>query len=430
MFNSVSAAGVLIQFCTLALMISGFGFNYIPATVIAVEVAILHNFFWHQRWTFSDRPGNSRNCTFSRLVCFHLANGTISLSGNVLLMTLFMENIGLHYLPANGLSIAVCSVLNFFAGDRLVFRKHQIQTNPGVWHMCSKHRKNASQLLILITCFFLFQTSKAESAVLKPETVEAWNDYVKATESHIEQELSSNKGFLNLDFQSKDDVLHERKELLAGDITIKSIDPVEEYGRSMKVPKGKIHHWRGGIFIPGVDLDFVLSRIENPQSADMAQEDVLESRVLERFSDGLRLFLKLQRSKIVTVVYNTEHIIRFKRHDHLSASSTSVATRIVEVERLKENREREKPAGDDHGFLWRLNSYWRYKQTQGGVIVECESLTLSRSVPKLLEYMISPIINRVARESLERTLLSMRERMIRERENGKANYSQTASANN
>ncbi|MBN2320592.1 MAG: hypothetical protein JXR49_16050 [Acidobacteria bacterium] len=292
--------------------------------------------------------------------------------------------------------------------------------------MCFRHRRNASRFLPLIACLFLYQMPGAESAELKPETVKDWNEYVKATELRIERELSSNNGFLNLDFQSNDDALVERKKLLDGDLSIHSVEPTGKNGCSIKISGGKIHHWRGGIFIPGTDLDFILSRVENPQSADITQEDVLESRVLERSADGLRLFLKLQRSKIVTVVYNTEHTIRFKRHNPLRASSTSVATKIAEVEQLKGNREREKPVGNDHGFLWRMNSYWRYEQTPDGVIVECESLTLSRTIPKLLEYMIRPIINRIARESLERTLLSMRARMIRELESGKTDYSHTA----
>jgi len=76
--------------------------------------------------------------------------------------------------------------------------------------------------------------------------------------------------------------------------------------------------------------------------------------------------------------------------------------------------EREKPIGNDRGFLWRLNSYWRYQQVDEGVIVECESVSLSRSVPAMLRWMIGPIINRTARETLTATLTSMSE-VLRER---------------
>ena len=410
-FNSVGAMGILVQICTLSLLISICGLHYLPATFLAVEAAILHNFFWHERWTWADRQSNCRNSRLARLLYFHLANGMISLTGNILLMSLFVEHLSMHYLTANGLSIAICSVVNFIAGDRFVFRSNKIQADSGDLDMYSRHRRNTVPLLVLFSGLLICPIQHAQSAELKPETIEAWESYIKVTETRIKHELNSNNGFLILDFQDKDEVLHERKKILAGDISIKAMEC--ENGIEINVPGGTIHHWRGEIFIPGVDLDFVLSRIEDPESADMSQEDVLESRVLERLPGGFKLFLKLQRSKIVTVRYNTVHNIRFTRHSPQRASSTSVATKIAELEQLDGNRELEKPEGKDHGFLWRMNSYWRYEQTQAGIIVECESVTLSRSVPPLLKYMINPIINRIAKESLERTLESLRTRITR-----------------
>jgi hypothetical protein len=283
------------------------------------------------------------------------------------------------------------------------------------------------RMLIIFASLALSPIATTRAAVLKTETLEAWNNYVEATEARIERELNSDNGFLIADFNTTVNDRSERKKILSGKIPIASMESTDENTRHIDIPKGRIHHWRGGIFIPGVTLDAVLSRIENPVPADMQQEDVLESRILERSPGRLKLFLKLQRSKIITVVYNTEHLVRFERHGPKRASSRSVATRIREVERIDENREREKPEGNDHGFLWRMNSYWRYEQTSGGVIVECESLTLSRSIPTILKFMINPLINKVARESMERTLVSMRTRMTREiREEG--NSMETATA--
>ncbi len=82
--------------------------------------------------------------------------------------------------------------------------------------------------------------------------------------------------------------------------------------------------------------------------------------------------------------------------------------RYTVADRAGTPREREKPDGDDNGFLWRLNAYWRYEQLSDGVLIECESVSLSRSVPFLLRPLASPIVNRIARESLENTLRSLR----------------------
>jgi hypothetical protein len=140
------------------------------------------------------------------------------------------------------------------------------------------------------------------------------------------------------------------------------------------------------------------------------QEDVLESKVLERRPDWMRVSLKLQRRKIVTVVYNTEHVVMFAHGSGARATSASTATKIAEVADVNTPQEHELPAGDDRGFLWRLNAYWRYEQVANGVIAECESITLSRDIPTVVRFIVRPLVERAARESMTRTLVSLRTR--------------------
>jgi hypothetical protein len=132
---------------------------------------------------------------------------------------------------------------------------------------------------------------------------------------------------------------------------------------------------------------------------------------LSRHADGLRLFLKLQRQSLVSVGYNTEHDVRYRRHSSVRASSRSRATRIAEVDDVGLPSERERGPDDDRGFLWRMNSYWRYEAVPGGVIVEMESLTLSRGLPWGTRTVVRPLIERVARESIERTLVTLDQRV-------------------
>jgi hypothetical protein len=266
--------------------------------------------------------------------------------------------------------------------------------------------------LSFINMLFLLTAASAYAADLHPNTLKAWRVSVEAAEQRIANELSSKSGFLAFDFQEPPRANAERKAVLSGEVQVKQLAE-ESGGKAIHVPDGAIHHWRGSIFVPGVTLDFVLARIANPTADDTKQEDVLESRVIERTPGQLKLYLKLQRSKIVTAVYNTEHLVQYKLNGDDRASSSSIATKIVEIERLSKNREREKPEGHDRGFLWKMNSYWRYQQVEGGVIVECESMTLSRSIPWLLEPIARPIINSIAHESMERTLQSLRTRLVR-----------------
>ena len=276
--------------------------------------------------------------------------------------------------------------------------------------MTNKSTRTAICAFSLAVLSLILAAPNTEAAELHPDTLKAWQSHVELTERRIGKELSSANGFLALDHQNSSESARERQAVLSGKIPIKQ---VHAGNKNIDVPDGMVHHWRGCVFIPGVTLDFVFSRIANPTEEDTKQEDVLDSRVLERGPEQLKLYLKLQRSKIVTVVYNTEHLVRYKRHDTGQAYSSSIATKIAELERPQGQQEREKPEGRDSGFLWRMNSYWRYEQVSGGVIVECESITLSRSIPSFLLYIVRPIINSVAKESMHRTLESMRIRMTR-----------------
>jgi dolichol-phosphate mannosyltransferase len=115
-FSLVGAMGIVVQLGTLALLTAA-GVNYLLATALAVEAAVLHNFAWHQNFTWSDRGG----AALGRLARFHTTNGIISIVGNLALMRLLVGGLGMPPVPANLLSIAMCSLANFLAADRIVF---------------------------------------------------------------------------------------------------------------------------------------------------------------------------------------------------------------------------------------------------------------------------------------------------------------------
>jgi putative flippase GtrA len=130
-FNSVGAMGIVIQMSVLLVLTSYAKFGYLSATALAVEAAILHNFFWHARWTWADRMNSRNGSLLRRLFCFHITNGLLSLGGNLVFMRFFVEKLGLGFMPANALAIALCSILNFMAGDRLVFRSVEVFQRKG-----------------------------------------------------------------------------------------------------------------------------------------------------------------------------------------------------------------------------------------------------------------------------------------------------------
>jgi hypothetical protein len=99
--------------------------------------------------------------------------------------------------------------------------------------------------------------------------------------------------------------------------------------------------------------------------------------------------------------------VTFRRLRPDRAVSTSIATSINELADYGTPSQHAKAPGDDHGFLWRWNAYWRFQQTPAGVIAECESISLSRSVPALIRFVAGPVIQSTARESMTSALEAM-----------------------
>jgi len=246
-------------------------------------------------------------------------------------------------------------------------------------------------------------------AILLPQTIAGFNRYVAAVKTRIDRELKANAPFLAIERQPADRLAAAMAALRRGEVVVTHGGRVSE----VTIEGGMINHWRGTALVPGVSLDAVLKTLRQPQTDTHKQEDVLASRLEERGGDQQKLFLRLRRTKIVTVVYDTEYDVDYRRLAPDRALSNSVSTRIVEIESPGTPQERALPEGHDHGYLWRLNSYWRFKQVGSDVIVEVESLTLSRDLPPIIGAVIRPLINSTARESITRTLASMRARFAR-----------------
>jgi putative flippase GtrA len=121
-FSLVGILGIAVQMTSLFVLTSCLGLGYLAATGLSVEVALVHNFAWHERWTWADRSENFCCSLTQRLLRFHITNGSLSLAGNLLLTMFFVEKLGLNYLMANGFAIAACSIANFIAGNCFVFR--------------------------------------------------------------------------------------------------------------------------------------------------------------------------------------------------------------------------------------------------------------------------------------------------------------------
>jgi putative flippase GtrA len=377
-FNLVGFAGMAVQLAVVSCLVRVMGCHYLLATGLAVEAAVLHNFAWHHQWTWRDRPPSSRRDLVLRLARFHILNGAVSLAGNLALTALCTGLLHVDPIVSNMIAIALCSCVNFTASEAIVFRSAPIAT-----------------LLMLAL------TPAAAIAGPAPSTLAAWRVYEAQLDAHYAAAASAASGrFFAHDRASL--APGWRESVMHGTASIIKID-------TAPVADGKIHHWVGAVFVPGVTVSAAIDRVERRAGHESeTYNDVLASRVIERNGDQVRVFMKLRRTSVITVTYNTDHVVEYTRVTGTRALVRSVATRIAELANAGTEQEREKPLADDNGFLWRLNAYWRYEAVPGGVIVECESVSLSRPVPFVVRPVANPIVDRIARESLNRTLTSLR----------------------
>jgi phosphatidylglycerophosphate synthase len=243
---------------------------------------------------------------------------------------------------------------------------------------------------IAAVAFVLAAGGAAEaSAAPAPATLEGWTRYVDATDARIQAER------------------HQTLRPLgkADAVTVWEMD-APAAGVSVDGPGGLIHHWRGRMFVPNVDLATVLARVRRAETL-LQQPDVRAARFLAHDASHDVVSMAITRSQIVTAHFDTEHDVRYTWLDAGRAASVSVATRIREVSGPDDPTPRE-----DRGFLWGLRAWWRYEAVPGGVVIECESVSLSRAVPLVVRPVVGPLVTRVARESMTRTLTSLRNTLL------------------
>lgn len=235
---------------------------------------------------------------------------------------------------------------------------------------------------------------------LEPHTAQAFDEYVKRREA----EMQARPRFLWCDGHPGCLQTLKQHGVMVESHNAKGIH---------EVPGGLIHDWLGATFVPGANLDGTLTLLRNYDNHKRVYSpEVIDSKLLSRDGEHSKVYLRLRKKKIITVILNTEYDTLFERVDAAHGRSRSYSTRITEVADPETKWERELPPGLDHGFMWRLNSYWRFEERDGGVYIECEAISLSRGVPMLLSGLMAPILRQLPRESLEKTLLATRRALM------------------
>ena len=242
--------------------------------------------------------------------------------------------------------------------------------------------------------------SPAAFPKLKPDTQSAFERYITLTQERNDAELKRVAPFLRIGELAENERRAAEESLRSGGTKIEKRQTLDA-GKEIKCPDGLIHHWEATSFIPGASLDDVLRILEDyDHHSEYYKPDVERSKMLERNGDHFQAFLRFKRHKVITVVLNTTHDVNYFRDSPTRAHSRSSAVKIAQVDNAGKSDEKEKPAGDDDGFLWRMETWWRVEETDGGVYIQSEVVSLTRDIPAVLSWLIGPYVSSIPKESL------------------------------
>ena len=234
----------------------------------------------------------------------------------------------------------------------------------------------------------------ASAGELKPETVDAWQQYIQAAESQMRLRADSAKPFLWADEQ-----LGRAARLRSGELLV---EPVAVHG-AVGVPDGLIHDWVGAVFIPNANVSDVRRMLHDyDRYKDIYQPGVVDSHFLGKTAGGETEFSLRMAHKALFVTAAIDG--RYREHQYelgpQRAYDVSWTTRVEEIREFRQPGEHVLPPDQGSGFIWRLFSIARYEERDGGVYVELRAIALSRDIPASLRWLVRPVVNRLSRDSL------------------------------
>jgi len=280
--------------------------------------------------------------------------------------------------------------------------------------LCKSASAHAVWLTVLVTLAAVTEAQSGGLFSLREATIQAFSSYVAKTETQNAETLRQGP-FLWVDGLPDKDRTAAIARLEAGEVELRRLS-ASGAGRNVDVPSGMIHDWEGVIFIPGVKIDDVLKVLQDyDHHATYYAPDVAKARIESRSGNQFIVFLRFRRQKIVTVVLDTEHEVNYYRDSPLRGHSRSSAVRIAQVEDPDGPNEKEKAPGEDDGFLWRMETWWRMEERDSGVYVQNQVVTLTRDIPTGLAWLIEPFITKIPKETLEFTLQATRKAVLNSR---------------
>jgi hypothetical protein len=242
----------------------------------------------------------------------------------------------------------------------------------------------------------------ANAASLTPDTTAAWDRYLQTVDARTQARLDGRKCFLWVDEEPS-----RKQQVQQGEILVWH----PNHSGSLAIPHGLIHDWNGAAFIPNVSVADVLAVLQDyGRYQDFYKPAVIASKPLSQMGDNYTFsMLWMQKALFVTAAVNANYHSTYFQIDDKRWYSITRSTEVREIQNYGDAEQLELPPGIGHGFLWKVYSGARYEQRDGGVYVEMEGLVLSRDIPVSLRWLVTPVVERLARNSVAASLRQTRD---------------------
>ena len=267
----------------------------------------------------------------------------------------------------------------------------------------------ALKRLVLIGCVFLIMAGSGMAlADPAPAAITAFEAYRANVEGRLVEQHRSGGSFLA---PCAGDPASADAKLRRGELIVERVMPGRgtdlEAAQRAEANGALLHHWRGTAFVPGVKAtDFLRLMQDFDHYPQRFAPQIERARIVKHEGDLFDVSMRIRQKHVITVVVDTDYAIEFGQLDPAHGYSISHSTRVAEIASPGTSAEHALSAGEEHGFLWRLNTYWSYEERDGGLYMQIEAVSLTRAIPTGLGWVIRPYVESIPRESMEFTLRS------------------------
>jgi hypothetical protein len=256
--------------------------------------------------------------------------------------------------------------------------------------------------LVLQVSIVFVAVGSSYAAELDRQTVAAWGDYVASATLHMQDRLAGKAPFLWADEDPT-----RRQQLKSGEIVVSPLGNTHP----LPVPRGLIHHWMGAVFIPGARIKDLSSVVgDYSKYSEIYRPSLIKAELFGSSDDEQKFsILWVQRVLLVTAAFYTEMDSKFCALNSRQGYMTFTTTRVQQVENYGEKDERRLAQDEGSGYLWRLVSFARFAERDGGLYLELEVIGLSKDVPGSVRFLLRPIIEHIPRQALTAKLEQTRQ---------------------